>query len=156
MDDVSYSHSEIIDEAVVDEEHLKRLARRIVADDAAADDVLQEAWLAALAQQSGEIKDARRWLWTATRYEALRRARGERRRRRREESVAPQEAIPGPDEIVARAETRRHLAQAVDDLGEPLSDIVRMRFVDGLTSRAIAERLGVSENTVKSQARRGG
>jgi len=155
MDDISDPQPDASDEFVVDEEHLKRLARRIVTDDAAADDVLQEAWLAALLQRPGKVKDVRRWLWTATRFESLRRARGERRRKRREEFAAPPEAIPGPDEIVARADSRRYLAQAVDDLGEPSSKIVRMRFVDGLTSREIAERLGASENTVKSQARRG-
>ena len=50
---------------------------------------------------------------------------------------------------------RRHLAQAVDDIGNPFGDVVRLRYLEGLSCAEIARRRGVSASTVRSQSRRG-
>src|SRR5262245_53869174 len=74
-------------------ESLRRLARGLVLERGTADDVVQEAWLAAL-QAHGEIRGLGAWLAGAVRRLARNRARVDGRRDRRERMAARAEAQP--------------------------------------------------------------
>ena len=90
-----------------------------------------------------------------TRRASLRRVHRERLRGWREERVAPGESIPGPDDLVEREWSRRYLRQAVAGLDEPYSEVIRMRYLEDLSAREVAEQRGTAEATVGSQSKRG-
>ena len=83
-----------------------------------------------------------------------RRARDEARRPRREARAAHAEGVPGAADAVAREEILRAVGVAVCDLGAPYRAVVLMRHYEGLSPRAIADRLGVPVETVKSRLKR--
>src|SRR5687768_11086901 len=79
---------------------LRRLARRLVSDDASADDLVQEAWLIALEDSAGSTRNIVAWLRTILRNLALRKARRESRCREIEERVAREESVSSETELV--------------------------------------------------------
>src|SRR5438270_9640150 len=77
----------------------RRLARRIAGDD--ADDLLQEAWLAA-SGRGGEIARPRSWLGTVLRNLAINRQVAARRRQERDEAFSATLPPPSsPEDLLA-------------------------------------------------------
>jgi RNA polymerase sigma-70 factor (ECF subfamily) len=132
---------------------LQALARRLVRDESAADDLAQETWLAALRRAPARSTSARAWLAAVLRNALRDRRRAETSRARREFAVARPEANDEPD-VVARADAHLRLAQAVHDLDEPYRTTVLLRYFDGLEIAEIAARLGTSEDAVRMRLRR--
>ncbi len=89
-----FLHSIEPDTLLAHHEWMRRLARRLVLDDAEADDVVQEAWLRATERPPREAGALRAWLATVVRNAARQLARGESRRGRREFAAARSEALP--------------------------------------------------------------
>jgi RNA polymerase sigma factor (sigma-70 family) len=54
-----------------------------------------------------------------------------------------------PDEMHVLREELAALEQCAEHLPEDAASLIRLRYVDALTTRAIAERLGVPESTVR-------
>jgi len=83
------------------------------------------------------------------------------RRRHRDASVRweneqraaamPTQGVPTPEELVARAETQRLLAELVLGLSEPVRRVVLLRYYEGLSGAEIARALGVPAGTVRWQ-----
>ena len=73
---------------------VQRLARRLAADEAAAEDLAQEAWVAALERRPEAGSGLRTWLARVLRNFASQRARSEGNRAAREEVAAKAEAQP--------------------------------------------------------------
>lgn len=134
---------------------MRALARSLVRDDATADDVTQDAWVVALARPPRTLTKLRGWLAAVIRSVVLQRARGESRRRRREQAAATHEALDATDDVVSRAGIHRRLVDAVLELDEPYRSTLLLRFFDGLAPRAIAERKGLPDATVRSHLKRG-
>ena len=132
---------------------VRRVARALVRDGARSDDLEQSVWLRAL-ERPREVRSPRAWLGTALRNAASDLFRGEGRRRRREEAAARAEASPAADEAVARAEALRRAVDAALALHEPYRTVVVLRFFEDLAPPAIAERLGVPLETVRTRLRR--
>jgi RNA polymerase sigma-70 factor (ECF subfamily) len=131
---------------------LRALARGLLGDEDAAEDVLQETWIAALERPpTGEPGG---WLRSVTRHLALKRRRGETRRSSRERSVSRAEALESTDDLVAQRETLQRVVTAVSELDEPYSQVVLMRYFRDLRPRAIAEQLDLSVATVDSRLHR--
>jgi len=135
-------------------DRVRDLARALVRDAATADDVVQDALVAALGREGGPPREPS-WLRRAVRSLAADRARGERGRRWREEAAARDERLGDAAESVARVELSRDVAAAVVSLEEPSRSAITMRFVDGLPPREIARRTGASVPTVKKRIERG-
>lgn len=133
---------------------LRRLARGLLFERGSADDVVQEAWLAAL-QARGEIRGLGAWLAGAVRRLAQNRAREEHRRGQRERLAARAEAQPSAAEASARIEILQRLLAAVDRLPSPYREAIVLRYFDDLPPRGIARRLGVPVNTARTHVRRG-
>ena len=133
---------------------VRNLARTLVLDEARADDLEQQTWLAAIERPpTGDTPKA--WLGTVMRNLAARMRRGEYRVDRREGVAARPERLPATSDVVAQAELHKQVVQAVLDLDEPYRETVLLRHYEGLAPRQVAARMGVPVETVRSRARRG-
>ena len=146
---------------------LYRIARGVMRDDAEAEDVVQEAYMrayTALGDFRGESGLAT-WLTRIVLNEAM----GRLRRRRPTEELEvldsiPQESrvvmFPGvsamsdPETAAARAEIRRMLERAVDELPDPFRLVFVMRDVDGMSIEETAAHLDIRPETVKTRLHR--
>lgn len=134
---------------------LRRLAFALVGEDAAADDVVQETWLAAARARGEDVRSPRAWLAGTTR----RLAAGWRRARAvRPEAPLGAEPVgpaPEPSAVAEALDAERALIAALGALEEPFRTTVWMRYREGLAPPEIAARLGVPLETVRSRLRRG-
>ncbi|HEX6885859.1 MAG TPA: sigma-70 family RNA polymerase sigma factor, partial [Planctomycetota bacterium] len=133
---------------------LRRVARGILFDRHGAEDVVQEAWLAEL-RANPPVASRAGWLTVVVRNLALNRRREEARRGRRERAVARPEAQGDPAESLAHIEVLRRLLDALERLDEPYRNAVALRYLEEEPPRAIAKRLGLPVNTVRTHVRRG-
>lgn len=135
---------------------LRRLARGLLEDPSAADDAVQEAWLAVNRRSKSRARIGERaWLGGVVRNTVGRFRRSEARRHAREERAARQESLPSASDTVARLEVLRRVVDAVRELEEPYGTVLLLRFLDELSPSEIADRQGVSVETVRTQVRRG-
>jgi RNA polymerase sigma-70 factor (ECF subfamily) len=134
---------------------MRRLARSLVKDDAQADDVVQDAVVAAMRAPPRDAVALPAWLATTVRNGAKQLWRGESRRAARESAGARPEATPSTVEVVARAEEHGLVVQAVLALEEPYRSTLLLRFYDDLPPRDVAARTGVPVETARARIRRG-
>jgi RNA polymerase sigma-70 factor (ECF subfamily) len=134
---------------------VRRLARGIVVDDAAADDVVQQTVVAAWERPPRAGTPLRPWLARVARNFALRMRRGDTRRSARESAtsggVRPQSS---PEDLAIRAEAFRRVTAAVLELEPAHRDVVLLRYFDGLETGEIAARLDVPVETVRTRLKR--
>jgi RNA polymerase sigma-70 factor, ECF subfamily len=146
---------------------LYRVARGVVRDDAEAEDVVQEAYVRAYAALGGFRGESGLATWL-TRI-VLNEAMGRLRRRRPTEELQVLDAIPQQSRVVifpgvsamsdpetdaARAEIRRVLERAVDELPDPFRLVFIMRDVDGMSIEETAAHLDLRPETVKTRLHR--
>lgn len=129
--------------------HLRGTALRIVRAAEDAEDVVQEAFLAyhrhSLALPAAE---AGAWLHRVVVNRSLDRLRS--RKRWRLEALDDEAALPAPGSG-RRDDARIDIERAVDALPEAARLVFLLHDVEGYKHREIAERLGISEGTSKSQ-----
>lgn len=146
----------VVNDLLRHEPYLRALARRLVRDDATAEDLVQETWLASLEGPPSPRGALRPWLAGVVRNLARNRARGEARRGRREAaSGGDAEPDAEPAEVIGRVEILRLLAHEVLQLREPYRTTVLLRYYEGLSSEQIARRTGSPAGTVRSHLKRG-
>jgi RNA polymerase sigma-70 factor (ECF subfamily) len=133
---------------------MRSLARSLVTNAADADDIAQDAWLAASSWRDADRSPPRKWLATIVRNLSIRRARTSANREHRERDVARDEALASPEELAARMETQRRLAEAVLRLSEPYRSTVILRYTDELDPSEIARRQHIPAATVRSRLKR--
>ncbi len=133
---------------------IRRLARGLVADGATADDLVQEAYVAALRRPPAQRGSLRPWLARVVRNAAAQRARSGARRAAREERAERPSSVPGPEDWAQRLETERRLTAALAELAEPFRSTLMLRYYEGLTSVEIAARDGVPAGTVRWRQKR--
>ncbi|WP_372785312.1 RNA polymerase sigma factor [Phenylobacterium sp.] len=148
-------------------QRLFRVARAIMRDEAEAEDVLQEAYaraFAAIATFRGEAGIAT-WLTRIVLNEAHARLRRRRPIVELDEVETAQETaqllnFPGvakssdPEADAARAQIRRILERAVDDLPEAFRLVFILREVEELSVEETAVHLGLKPQTVKTRLHR--
>ena len=144
-------------------QRLFRVARAVVRDDAEAEDVLQEAYTRAFAAIAGFRGEAgiATWLTRIVLNEAHGRLRARRPTAELEEIETAQVlAFPGcngpndPEADAARAQIRRILEHAVDDLPEAFRLVFIRREVEELSVEETAAHLGIRPETVKTRLHR--
>ena len=134
---------------------MRSLARGLVADEATAEDLVQEACAAALARPPRDPAALGGWLARVVRNLAARGHRETARRDRRERRVArPEAADAGLDEVVERAELLGEVMRAVLALDEPFRSTVLLRYHEGLAPEQVARRLGIPLATVGTRLHR--
>jgi RNA polymerase sigma-70 factor, ECF subfamily len=144
---------------------LYRTARAILRDDAAAEDALQEGYVAAwrhIAEFRGDAQIGT-WLTRIVVNQALQAL----RRTRREQVVVlfeepPDERSPAeeiaeslspraPETTMLRAEMRRLIESKIDDLPEAYRTVFMLREVEDMTVEETATALGIPAATVRSR-----
>jgi RNA polymerase sigma-70 factor (ECF subfamily) len=149
-------------------QRLFRVARALVGDDAEAEDVLQEAYVRAFTRLDGFRGEAGlgTWLTAITLNQARERLRRRRRPTVELEAVEAAQQEPGrviqfpggtpadPEREAARAEARRLLEHAVDDLPEAFRVVFMLREVEDLSVEETAVQLGIKPETVKTRLHR--
>jgi RNA polymerase sigma-70 factor, ECF subfamily len=129
-----------------------RLARRYAKSASEAEDIAQDALLRAWRRRS-TLRDAgsrKQWLAAIVRNEAFR----EHGRIRPTPVDALELQFGADDERVVATVERADLHAALERLNERERQLVRLRYDEDLTQRAIAHRLGIPEGTVKVRLHR--
>jgi RNA polymerase sigma factor (sigma-70 family) len=132
----------------------RTLARSLAADGVLAEELVQDAWVAALERAPSTERSVRGWLAAVlrNRLSDLRREAGSRARRERE--AARPEALPSAHDVLVRATLQRELVEAVLELDEPYRTTVLLRFFEDLPQREIARRMQTTSATVNSRLMR--
>lgn len=150
-------------------QHLFRVARAVLRDDAEAEDAVQETYVKAFTKLDG-FRGASRFSTWLTRI-ALNECFSRRRRLRHTTDVAeldtavskdpefgqlfPLSLMPlPPDSETARMEMRAVLEQATDELPEAFRLVFILRDVEGLSIEETAEQLDIRPETVKTRLHR--
>src|SRR5262245_56965406 len=135
---------------------LQRLAARLV-DPAAAEDLVQETWAAAVRANPDRGRPLRPWLAEVLRNFARTRARSAGRWRARSARVAASEdaPLPSPEELLTYHEAQRLVAEAVAELDEPYRSTVLLCFAQEVQPAEIARRQGIPGGTVRWRLKRG-
>lgn len=146
------------DRLIAEGRALRALARNLLGPAAHgvtdADDLLQSSHLAAL-QGGGVAGRTTHWFAGTLRNLARMVHRHTRRRQRREQTRLPAPDASDPAAIAMQAELLRDVAAAVQRLDEPFRTAVVLRYWQDLPPTAIAERLAVPLDTVRSRLQRG-
>ncbi|HEY2747480.1 MAG TPA: sigma-70 family RNA polymerase sigma factor, partial [Polyangia bacterium] len=147
--------SDELDDVLAQTAWLRRLARRLVADEAERDDLVQQAWLEVLRARS-RPRAARAWMFGVLRNLVRMRLRGEERRLRRESGESLVTTPPAhPEELVERVEVERRVASELLQIDEPYRSTLLMRYYDELEPKEIAQRLGIPASTVRGRLKEG-
>ncbi len=133
---------------------VRRLARSMVSDPAAADDVEQQTWLRALRSPPRDPAAARSWLSAVVRSRALSAFRSSSRRAVHEERGARSGAARATADLVAESDSHQRLVHCVLALDEPYRTTILLRFLENLPPREVAARMGVPIETVRTRVRR--
>lgn len=134
-------------------EKLRRFIRRRVANEAAAEDILQDVFLK-LAKRAEELPEPAKlqgWVFLITRNAII------DHYRMRKETVAVPETLV--DETVASPEEadglNASLRRMIRSLPEPYREAVLLTGIDGVPQVGLAKRLGISLSGAKSRVQRG-
>jgi RNA polymerase sigma-70 factor (ECF subfamily) len=146
-------------------QRLFRIARSVVKDDSEAEDVVQETYLRAFAAIGGFRAESSLFTWL-TRI-AVNEARGRLRRSRPNVGLDAIEAEQAkgadvimfprslsaatPESDVARAEARRLLEMAIDELPEAFRLVFILREIEECSVEETAAQLGLLPETVKTR-----
>ena len=133
---------------------VRGVARRLLRDEHAAEDLAQEAWVRAMRSPPDPERDPKPWLRRVLKNLASNVRRGEGRRQKRETAWRESREQRSPEALVAEAEQHKRLVNLLLDLEEPFKTALVLRFYEGLGPQEIAERLDVPVGTVHSRIAR--
>jgi RNA polymerase sigma factor (sigma-70 family) len=129
---------------------LRRLARTLASDSPAADDAVQDTFVAALSRPPAVDRPMQPWLRVVLSNFLRRghrtRVRAERRARMMAESTEP---LPDAETLLAQHQALRLVAELIAELDEPLRSTILLCHGEGLAPTEVARRLGVPPGTVR-------
>lgn len=145
------------------DQRVYRAARAVLANDAEAEDVTQEAWVRAF-EHLGQFAERARfstWLTKIAIHEAFARLRRAQTRRAHvskpatgEEDGVTDTSRPDPESRALGGELRSFLETAVEALPEAYRVVFMLREVDGLSTTETASSLDLTEEAVKTRLSR--
>ena len=137
----------------------RRLARNLLSDGDAADNLVQDTWMAALRAQPDRERPLRPWLARVLRNRAVNRDRDESRLRSRHDQAVTSAAITAvsadPEQLLVRLQLQRLLAELVSELPGPTRQVVLLRYYEDLNSEQIGQTLGLAAGTVRRRLKEG-
>jgi RNA polymerase sigma-70 factor (ECF subfamily) len=134
------------------QDRLRAHALRLSQNEAGADDIVQETWMAVL-KGLGRLSDVeayRAWMYRILSRKAADWIRSRQRRRLPGRSLAA-EAAPSPGEPEQRVDRIESLEDAIGQLSAPLRDVVLLHYVEEFSVEDIAGILVIPGGTVKSR-----
>jgi len=134
---------------------VRDLARRMIGDQHAAEDVAQDALVTALSQPPQTRANLRGWFSSVLCNLVRARARRDRRRAAREEQWERPPQENSPQELVDRLTQHRVVVDEVQELPEPVRQTILLRFFERRSLREIAATTDVPVSTVNTRIRRG-
>jgi len=135
------------------QDFVRGLARQLVRDPQQAEDLAQDAWIAALERPPGALSTVRGWFAGTLRHRAANLRREHTRRARREAGAARAEQVVERD-AAEQLELESRVVRAVLALREPYRGVVLGRYYQGLDTRTLAARQGIAESSLRSQEAR--
>ncbi len=149
-------HSEAL---IQHREFVRAIAKQLLRDDSAVDDVAQEVAIATWKSETAKASSdgaSRGWFATLARNFARNRQRAEARRLARERSAADAEIVRdgSPADTFDRVETAQRVVAAVMALEEPYRSVLLLRYYEGLDPGAIAATRCENPSTVRAQLSR--
>ena len=111
---------------------VRGLARALVSGDADVDDVVQEAWLAALGSSVTRVRQPRSWLASIVRRRAARHHRTRASMDKRHAEGARPVEVPTPEDLAARREIIQRVSAAMAALPVPYHDVLVLRYYEDL------------------------
>ena len=130
------------------ESPLLAYALRFVGQLGHAEDLVQEAFMK-LHAQFDEVREPRRWLYRTVHNLALNQRRNAARivplenPEREMAPIEPADPQPLPDEQIARLEAIGLVRLSVETLNERSREVVRLKFMEGLSYKEISARTGL-------------
>ena len=134
---------------------IRGLARGLVGDEATAEDVVQDTWVAALTHPPPAEGKLRPWLRQVARNFARQDHRGRARRAARESGARGPSPTPTPDELGERLDMERRLTDEMARLEEPYRSTLMLRYYEDLEPADIAAHQGIPGGTVRWRLKRG-
>jgi RNA polymerase sigma-70 factor (ECF subfamily) len=128
-------------------------AAKLLTDEDAAFDVLQEVWLAAFRaiRRLDDPRTVRRWLYRITRDRAVDRVRRDRSRGRAERARAESATEEPGEEPAFGTEDVQAVHRALDRIDLRHREVLVLHFLDDLSIADIAAVIGEPAGTVKSR-----
>ena len=149
----------VVREVLVHEPALRSWLRK-VADPNDVEDIVQESYcrLSNLEDVS-HIKNGRAYLFTTAKMIVL----GNIRRSRivKIQTVADIESYqvnctaPSPEDVAVDRSHLGFVSEAIENLPERCRQVIKMRKIEGISQREVAQRLGVPEHTVENDVAKG-
>jgi RNA polymerase sigma-70 factor, ECF subfamily len=130
------------------------LARRILRDDALAEDAVQEAFLTVwrtAVRFVPERAKASTWLLTLVHRRAVDLVRRENRRRGEPLDAAAEPAGEATHDVAWLRFERERVQEALAQLPDPQREAIELAYYGGFTQSELAERLGQPLGTIKSR-----
>src|SRR5262245_84825 len=113
---------------LAEDQWIRRLARRLAGDAHAAEDLVQETFVAALDARAPRPRALRPWLRGILRNLWIDRERARNARDQRERVAARAETLDSTSELVAELELRKAVAEGLLALEEPYRRALYLRF----------------------------
>ena len=159
MLEVQRGRIELFDQLVArHRQRMLRFATSKLQDEAAAEDAVQEAWLAVYAARHTYRPEFAVSTWVYTVLINLCRRQARRRRQHRSVDVALESVLGReltPLALLMAAERRELLLALLEELPETEADALRLRFFSGLMFEEIAAAMESSVSGAKVRVRRG-
>lgn len=134
-------------------EKLRQFIRHRVSDPESAEDILQDVFLK-IHGRLGQLKDPAKlqgWLYLIARNAVI-----DFYRARQETVPVPEDLMAEPEaEPLEREELKASFRRMIFSLAEPYREALVLTEFDGLSQKALAERLGISFSGAKSRVQRG-
>ncbi|MEZ5979319.1 MAG: sigma-70 family RNA polymerase sigma factor [Planctomycetota bacterium] len=139
-----------IEQLLEHREFLARLAGRLAADSAAAEDLVQDVWVKALSRPPASDENLRQWLAQVLKHHAFSTHRSRKSREKHETANAQHEDSQESSAAeAARQDLREFLAGAVLSLPYHERSVVILRFYSGVATEECARRLRIAPRTVR-------
>lgn len=136
--------------------YVRRLARALVFDAHAAEDVEQETWLAASGRAPDDPGAARSWLRSIVRNFAAKARRSAARRAEHEGALRSERSgVATPDDVLEHEAARQRVVEALLALDEPYRTALIARYFQEQSPPQIAAQLDVPLETVRTRLKRG-
>lgn len=133
------------------ERFVRAIARALLRDPHAADDVVQDTWVRTLQRGPRALRNLPSWLARVAKNRALDIRREQLRRTQREFDAAAPSVQEPVDATCERLAVQRDVVAAVLELHEPYRSVVVHRYFHGLEPTEIAARLQSKPATVRTQ-----